>query len=143
VAHGQRGRWWPGEPSPASLHLSSGLSGRVLATWLPSCGGPGIADRQADGTVAEVGHEVQPSAEGLDVAGDDLEGGDLPVLDLGHPGDAHAHGGGDLLLAQARQLAGLGELVPAGPGKQWDHRSANTSPPTTGTFHGHGNWRAV
>jgi hypothetical protein len=40
------------------------------------------------------------------------------VLDLGYPGDAHAHGGGDLLLAQAQLPAGLGELVPAGLGEQ-------------------------
>jgi hypothetical protein len=31
----------------------------------------------------------------------------LAVLYLGHPGDAHPHGGGDLLLAQAQLLAGL------------------------------------
>lgn len=29
------------------------------------------------------------AAEGLDITGDDLEGGDLAVLDLGHPADAH------------------------------------------------------
>ena len=67
-----------------------------MARWLLSCGGLGVADGQADGPVAEVGDEVQAAAEGLDVAGDDLEGGDLAVLDLGHPGDADAHGGGDL-----------------------------------------------
>ena len=50
---------------------------------------------------------VQSAAKGLDIAGDDLEGGDLAVLDLGYPGDAHAHGGGDLLLGQAELLAGL------------------------------------
>jgi hypothetical protein len=46
----------------------------------------GIADGQPDGPVAEIGYEVQPAAEGLNVAGDDLEGGDLAVLDLGYPG---------------------------------------------------------
>jgi hypothetical protein len=76
----------------------------------------GIADGQPDGPVAEIGYEVQPAAEGLDVAGDDLEGGDLAVLDLGYPGDAHPHGGGDLLLAQL--LADLGELVSARMAKQ-------------------------
>jgi hypothetical protein len=30
------------------------------------------------------------------------------VLDLGDPGDAHAHGGGDLLLGQAEILAVVG-----------------------------------
>jgi len=78
----------------------------------------GVAAGQPDRPVAEVGDEVQPAAEGLDVAGDDLEGGDLAVLDLGYPGDAHPHGGGDLFLAQAQLLAGLGELVPARLGKQ-------------------------
>ncbi len=83
-----------------------------------SCGGGGVADGQPDGPVAEVSHEVQAAAEGLDVAGDDLKGGDLAVLDLGYPGDADPHGGGDLLLAQAQLLAGLGKLVPAGLGEQ-------------------------
>ncbi len=40
------------------------------------------------------------------------------MLDLGYPGDAHSHGGGDLLLALAQLLAGLGELVPARLGEQ-------------------------
>jgi len=72
-----------------------------------------LAGLRASLQLAEVGHEVQPASEGLDVAGDDFEGGDLVVLDLGYAGDADAHGGGDLLLAQAQLLAGLGELVPA------------------------------
>ena len=58
-----------------------------------------VADMAA--SLAFYGHEVQPAAEGLDAVGDDLEGGDLAVLDLGHPGDAHAPVGGDLLLAPA------------------------------------------
>jgi hypothetical protein len=52
---------------------------------LPSCGGHGLADGQPDSPVAEIGHEVQPAAEGLDVAGDDLEGGDLAVLGWPRP----------------------------------------------------------
>src|ERR1017187_467074 len=36
--------------------------------------------------VAEIGHEIQPAAKGLDVAGDDLEGGDLAVARSGIPG---------------------------------------------------------
>ena len=47
---------------------------------LSLCGGRGVADGQPDGLVAEMGHEVQPAAGGLDVVGDDLEGGDLAVL---------------------------------------------------------------
>jgi hypothetical protein len=53
-----------------------------------SGGGWGVGDGEADGSVAEVGDEVEASAEGFDVAGDDLEGGDVAVLDLGYPGDA-------------------------------------------------------
>ena len=61
---------------------------------------------------------MQLSPESLDVTGDDLEGGNFAGLDLGYPGDAHSHGGGDLLLVQAQLLAGLGELVPARLGEQ-------------------------
>jgi len=43
------------------------------------------------------------------------------VPDLGYAGDADAHGG-DLLLAQAQLLAGLGELVPARLGEQLRRR---------------------
>ena len=46
------------------------------------CGGRGIADGQPDGSVAEIGHELQPAAEGLDVAGDDLAFTSWAVLDL-------------------------------------------------------------
>ena len=38
-----------------------------------SCGDWGVAAGQPDRPVAEVGDEVQSAAEGLDVAGDDLE----------------------------------------------------------------------
>jgi len=93
------------------------LPGQEAVTCFVSGGGRCVADGQPDGPVAEVGDEVQPAAEGLDVAGDDLEGGDLAVLDLGYPGDTYVRGGGDLLLAQAQLLAGLGELVPARPGR--------------------------
>jgi hypothetical protein len=40
---------------------------------LLSCGDWGVAAGQPDCPVAEVGDEVQPAAEGLDVAGDDIE----------------------------------------------------------------------
>ena len=39
------------------------------------------------------------------------------MLDLGYPGDTYVRGGGDLLLAQAQLLAGLGEPVPALPAR--------------------------
>jgi hypothetical protein len=53
---------------------------------LLSYGGWGVGDGQLDGTVAEIDDEVESASEGLDVAGDVLEGGDLAVLDLGYPG---------------------------------------------------------
>jgi hypothetical protein len=102
----------------SSWSEGGGHSQCQLSLLVLSCGGRGVADGEPDGPVAEISDEVQPAAEGLDVAGDDLEGGDLAVLDLGHPGDAHPHGGGDLLLAQGQLLAGLGELVPARLGEQ-------------------------
>jgi hypothetical protein len=40
-------------------------------------------------------------------------------LGYGYTGDAHAHGGGDLLLAQAPLLADLGELVPGAWASNW------------------------
>ena len=75
------------ESQPCQLSLL--VRGEGCPTWLLLCGGGGTADGQPDGPVADIGYEVQPAAEGLDVAGDDLEGGDLAVLDLGYPGDAH------------------------------------------------------
>jgi hypothetical protein len=67
------------------------------------CGGArgGVADRQPDGSVAEVGDQVKAPSQGLHVPGDDLEGGHLAVLDLGHAGDAHAHRAGDASLREA------------------------------------------
>src|ERR1035438_7222990 len=76
----------PPEPTISAVaqsHPAPGQPARAsgIVTRLPSCGGRGVADGQPDGPVAEIGHEVEPSAEGLDVAGDDLEGSDLAVLD--------------------------------------------------------------
>jgi hypothetical protein len=65
----------------------------------------GVADGQPDSPVTEPGDQIQPAAEGLYVAGDDLEAGDLAVLDLGYPGDRHARDGSDLLVARAQLLA--------------------------------------
>ena len=59
-----------------------------------SCGGGGVGDGQSDGPVAEIGDEIRSAPEGLDVAGDDLVGGDLAVLDLGYLGDAHGSASG-------------------------------------------------
>ncbi len=108
----------PGRKAEVTASARSACPSQWGATRLLSGGGRGVADGQPDGSVAEISDEVQSAAEGLDVAGDNLERGDLAVLDLGHPGDAHPHGGGDLLLAQGQLLAGLGELVPARLGEQ-------------------------
>jgi hypothetical protein len=56
-----------------------------------------LRDRQAYGSVAELGDEVEAPAEGFEIARDDFEEDDLAVLDLGGQGDADAHPGGDLL----------------------------------------------
>ncbi len=42
----------------------------------------------------KIGVEVQAASEGLDVAGDDLEGGDLAVFVLGYLGDARGSASG-------------------------------------------------
>ncbi len=102
-------------PSAACFRFSALGRG---CRWLPLGGGCGVGDGQPDGPVAEVGYQVQPAAEGLGVAGDDLKRGDLAMLDLEYPGDAHPHGGGDLFLAQAQLLSGLGKLMPARLGQQ-------------------------
>jgi hypothetical protein len=86
---------------------------------LPSCGGSRVADGQPDGPIAEISYEVQSASEGLNIAGDDLKGGDLAVLDLGYPGDADSRGGGDLLPVQGQLLAGLGELCPQAWASSW------------------------
>jgi hypothetical protein len=78
--------------------------------------------------LSEIGDQVQSAAEGLDVAGDDLEGGDLAVLDLDTPSDGHAHGDSDLLFAQTQMLARLGELVPARLGEP-QHALTACAPP--------------
>jgi hypothetical protein len=70
------------------------VRGGGCPAWLLSCGGGGVGNGQPDGPVAEIGDEVQSASEGLDAAGDDLEGGDLAVLDLGYPGDADGSASG-------------------------------------------------
>jgi hypothetical protein len=66
----------------------------------------------------EVGDQIQAAAERFDVAGDDLEGGHLAVLDLGDAGDAYPERRGYIFLCHAELLAGLGELVAPVLGEQ-------------------------
>jgi hypothetical protein len=80
------------ESQPCQLGLF--VRGGGCPAWLLSCAGGGDGDGQSDGTVAEIGDEVESASEGLDVAGDVLEGGDLAVFDLGYPGVAHGSASG-------------------------------------------------
>ena len=75
-------RFRAAERGPSQCRVSFPAGEAVVL--LSSCGGRGVADWQPDGPVAEIGHKIQPAAESLDIAGDDLEGGDLAVFDLGH-----------------------------------------------------------
>ena len=85
---------WEAESQPWQLSLL--VRGGRCQARLRSCGGGGVADGEPGGPVAEICHEVQAAAEGFDIAGDDLKGGDFAVFDLGYPGDAHPHGRGSL-----------------------------------------------
>jgi hypothetical protein len=62
--------FWKARPQSAPAQPARARKG---VTRLLSCGGGRVADGQPDGPVAEIGDEVQPSAEGLEVAGDDLQ----------------------------------------------------------------------
>ncbi len=75
-------RFRAAERGPSQCRV--GFPAGEAVVLLSSCGGRGVADWQPDGPVAEIGHKIQPAAESLDIAGDDLEGGDLAVFDLGH-----------------------------------------------------------
>src|ERR1700722_2221444 len=66
--------------------------------------------------VAEDGGDLDLTADGLDVAGDSLNGGYLAALDLGDAALGYAHLVGDLRLGQAQGLAPLGEPVPVDVG---------------------------
>jgi hypothetical protein len=66
--------------------------------------------------VAEDGGDLDLPADGLDVAGDGLDGGDLAALDLGGAALGDARLLGDLGLGQAEGLAALGEPVPVDAG---------------------------
>ena len=101
-----------GGPSRRRLGFSSsGGMRRPRERWLArmtqlsSGGGCGVTDRYPHGPVAEVGDQVQASAERFDVAGDDLEGCNLAVLDLGDAGHAHPERRGQVFLRQAELLA--------------------------------------
>jgi len=63
--------------------------------------------------VAEDGGDLDGAADGLDVAGDSVDGRYLAALDLGDAALGHAHPLGDLRLGQPEGLAALGEPVAA------------------------------
>ena len=60
----------------------------------PRSGGFGGGD--GEGVIAEAGDEVEPSAEGFDVAGDCFDGGQFAAFDLGDPAGGDAHRLGEL-----------------------------------------------
>ena len=64
--------------------------------------------------VAEVGDELEGAAEGGDEPVKDVLSGNVAAFDLGHPGDRHAHPGGDLLLGHTAPLAHFGQPPAAG-----------------------------
>src|ERR1700677_149161 len=70
----------------------------------------GVADGKPHRTVAEVGDQVQPTAERFDVTGNNLEGRHFAMFDLRHPGDTHTQSVSDFPLGQADLLAGISEL---------------------------------
>ena len=71
----------------------------------------GVTNGEPDGTVTEVGDQVQPAAKCFDVPGDDFEGGHFAMFDLRHSGNAHAQRGSDVLLRKACLPASVGELI--------------------------------
>src|ERR1019366_1415293 len=64
--------------------------------------------------VAEVGDELEGSAERGDEAVQDVLGGDVAAFDLGDPGDRDAHPSGYLLLGHPAPLTYLGQPPAAG-----------------------------
>ncbi|MGW7277909.1 hypothetical protein ACWGIV_06280 [Streptomyces sp. NPDC054844] len=64
--------------------------------------------------ITEVGNQVQPATERLDVTCDDIESGGLTVLDLGHASDAPTHAGSHVPLGQPVLLVRLSELMTTG-----------------------------
>src|SRR6476659_3510133 len=63
------------------------------------------------GAVAEGCDHVEVAAEGGDVGADDVDAGDLTVLDFGDAGLGDAKGVGELSLGDAGGCADFGELV--------------------------------
>jgi len=61
----------------------------------------------------EAGDEVEPSAEGFDVAGHGVDGGQLAAFDLGHPAGRDSHGLGEVGLGESVALAFFGEPLAA------------------------------
>ena len=68
-------------------------------------GGFGGGPPQDVVVVAEDGGDLDGAADGLDVAGDGVDGGHLAALDLGDAALGYAHALGGLGLGQAQGLA--------------------------------------
>src|SRR6266496_1712174 len=103
----------PGPTAPGRAKKSGTATAAAAAPPPRSCASPGRSPWSAehDAVAAEVGDNVEPAAERLDVAGQgaDLGRAGFGALDGGHPLLAHAHPAGDLRLGQAEPGALLGQ----------------------------------
>src|ERR1700759_4992615 len=85
---------------------------RLRPMWLDAqSGGFGYGSAEDVVVVAEDGGDLDAAADGLDVAGYGLDGGDFAAFDLGDPAFGHAHPLGDGSLGQAERLAPFGQAV--------------------------------
>jgi hypothetical protein len=61
----------------------------------------GVGGGHCEGVVGEVGDEVEAPAEGLDVAGDGLDGGQFAALDLGDSARGNTYDLGELSMTRS------------------------------------------
>src|SRR5215475_9687845 len=101
---------------PWLLARSSGGKVRVsCAAGGSSCWWWAVVSRSGNfpAAVTDGRHDVNGATEGADVGADDVDSGDVTMLDLGDPGLGDAQGVGEFGLGHARGLAHLGKLVAA------------------------------
>jgi hypothetical protein len=87
-----------GLPGPLAMHVEDfyeALAGVQLDADPP---GQNRRSGHLPASVAEMGDDIDASAERGDVGADDVDAGDLPVLDLGDAGLGHAQGVGQFCL---------------------------------------------
>jgi hypothetical protein len=78
---------------------------------------PLVVSADPEEFVAEVGHEAEAPAQGLDVSVQHLARGDIALLDLADPAFPDPHAAGDLCLGKATTAADFSEAPAAGLGK--------------------------